>query len=86
MATIAHAAAGWLPKAVAVPIVPAGRPLRAAVPYWSEFTMRNAARALMSALVLGTALATQTAAKPAAPATPPATDKLCKIETTGLGG
>ena len=48
--------------------------------------MRNAARALLSALVLGTALTAQTAAKPAAPATPPATEKLCKIETTGLGG
>ena len=59
-----------------------GRPF----PFEVSSTMRNAARALLSALVLGTALAAQTAAKPAAPATPPATEKLCKIETTGLGG
>ena len=86
MATIAHAAAGWLPKTVAVPIVPPAAHFGWPFPIGVSSTMRNAARALMSALVLGTALAAQTAAKPAAPATPPATEKLCKIETTGLGG
>ncbi|MCU0865719.1 MAG: hypothetical protein MUC36_18190 [Planctomycetes bacterium] len=45
--------------------------------------MRNHA-GLLLAFVLGATAAAQTAATPQAPAE--ATVKLCKIETTGLGG
>lgn len=47
--------------------------------------MRTLASGLLAVFALATVVAAQTVAQPAKPATP-ATDKLWKLEVSGLGG